>query len=128
MGGERGSLDGRTQCPASHNGQVDDVKPPLRRDGRRAVRDPHETSAVLVSAPQSRRSDSHPGTEGKTAVAAPVPEQRRVRAEAKTEHSEELPPEKHQSKDSDAEPVAQWRAHTAGDEVQGVYGQRAATV
>lgn len=55
-----------------------------------------------------------------------MPEQHRVRTEAKTEDSEELPPEKHQSKDSDAEPVAQWRAHTAGDEAQRVYRQRAA--
>lgn len=68
--------------------------------------DPHETSAVPISPPQGCRSEWHTGTEGKTAVAAPVPEQRRVRAEAKTEGSEVLPPDKHQRKDSDAEPVA----------------------
>ena len=95
--------------------------------GRPSQPDPHETSAVLISPPQSCRSDSHTGTEGETAVAAPVSEQRRVRAEAKTEDSEELPPDKHQRKDSDAAPVAQWRAHTAGDEVQGTYRQHAAT-
>ncbi|GCL62825.1 hypothetical protein AQPW35_19060 [Rubrivivax pictus] len=94
---------------------------------RSAAIDPHGTTAALISASQSCRSDWLTGTEGKTAAAAPVPEQHRVRAETKTEDSEELPPEKQQSKDSDAEPVTQWRAHTAGDEVQGVYRQRAAT-
>jgi hypothetical protein len=62
----------------------------------------------------------HKGTEGKTAVAAQVPGQRWSTAEAKTEDSDELPPDKHQRKDSGAESVAQWQAHMAGDDAQGV--------
>ncbi|MBV8035289.1 transposase, partial [Roseateles sp.] len=37
------------------------------------------------------------------------------------------PPDKHQRKAGDSEPVAQWRARMAGDAAKAVYRQRAAT-
>ena len=37
------------------------------------------------------------------------------------------PPDKHQRKEGDSEPVAQWRARMADDEVRQQYKQRAAT-
>lgn len=63
----------------------------------------------------------HEHTQGQTEVIAPVPEPRH-------KPDDDSPPvDKHQRKDGDSEPVAQWRTRMAGEEVQEVYKQRAAT-
>ncbi len=64
----------------------------------------------------------HAQTQGRTEVIAPVPEPRR-----KPGDDDGQPPDKHQRKEGDSEPVAQWRARMADDEVQQQYKQRAAT-
>ena len=64
----------------------------------------------------------HEQTRGETEVIAPVPEPRR-----KPGDDDSPPPDKHQRKEGDSEPVAQWRARMAGDEVKQQYKQRAAT-
>jgi transposase len=64
----------------------------------------------------------HEQTQGKTEVIAPVPEPRRKPGEDNTP-----PPDKHQRKEGDSEPVALWRARMADDEVKQQYKQRAAT-
>lgn len=64
----------------------------------------------------------HEQTQGKTEVIAPVPEPRR-----KPGNDDSPPPDKHQRKDGDSEPVAQWRARMAHDQVKQQYKQRAAT-
>jgi transposase len=64
----------------------------------------------------------HEQTQGKTEVIAPVPEPRRKPGDDDTP-----PPDKHQRKDGDSEPVALWRARMADDEVKQQYKQRAAT-
>jgi len=66
----------------------------------------------------------HRHTQGKTAVIAPVPEPKR---KTDTDGDAQPRPDKHQRKDGDSEPVAQWRARMAGDDAKGVYKQRAAT-
>jgi hypothetical protein len=65
---------------------------------------------------------SYEHTQGKTEVVAPVPEPRR-----KPGDDDAAPPDKHQRKEGDSEPVAQWRARMADDEVKQQYKQRAAT-
>jgi transposase len=65
----------------------------------------------------------HERTQGQTEVIAPVPEPRKVKAN----DQDEPPPDKHQRKDGDSEPVAQWRERMAGDDAKDVYKQRAAT-
>src|SRR5690606_14343256 len=55
----------------------------------------------------------------------PVPEPRRKAG--KPDDDDTAPPDKHQRKEGDSEPVAQWRARMAGDEIKDVYKQRAAT-
>lgn len=67
----------------------------------------------------------HEQTRGKTEVIAPVPEPKRKTGKPGDEDSP--PPDKHQRKEGDSEPVAQWRARMAGDEVKQQYKQRAAT-
>jgi transposase len=64
----------------------------------------------------------HEQTQGKTEVIAPVPEPRR-----KPGDDDAPPADKHQRKEGDSEPVAQWRARMADDEVKQRYKQRAAT-
>lgn len=64
----------------------------------------------------------HEQTQGRTEVIAPVPEPRRKPGDDDTP-----PADKHQRKDGDSEPVAQWRARMAGEEVKQQYRQRAAT-
>lgn len=64
----------------------------------------------------------HEQTRGKTEVIAPVPEPRRKPGDDDTP-----PTDKHQRKEGDSEPVAQWRARMADDEVKQQYKQRAAT-
>lgn len=64
----------------------------------------------------------HEQTQGKTEVIAPVPEPRRKPGDDDTP-----PPDKHQRKEGDSEPVAVWRARMADDEVKQQYKQRAAT-
>lgn len=64
----------------------------------------------------------HAQTQGRTEVIAPVPEPRR-----KPGDDDGSPPDKHQRKEGDSEPVAQWRARMVDDEVQRQYKQRAAT-
>jgi hypothetical protein len=64
----------------------------------------------------------HEQTQGKTEVIAPVPEPRRKPGDDDTP-----PADKHQRKEGDSEPVAQWRARMADDEVKQQYKQRAAT-
>jgi transposase len=64
----------------------------------------------------------HEQTQGKTEVNAPVPEPRRKPGDDDTP-----PADKHQRKEGDSEPVAQWRARMADDEVKQQYKQRAAT-
>ena len=67
----------------------------------------------------------HECTKGQTEVIAPVPEPRRKAG--KPDDDDTAPPDKHQRKEGDSEPVAQWRARMAGDEIKDVYKQRAAT-
>jgi transposase len=64
----------------------------------------------------------HEQTRGQTEVIAPVPEPRR-----KSGDDDTPPPDKHQRKEGDSQPVAQWRARMAGDQAKDVYKQRAAT-
>jgi hypothetical protein len=64
---------------------------------------------------------THAQTQGKTEVIAPVPAPRR-----KPGDDEGPPPDKHQRKQGDSEPVAQWRERMGDDEVQQHYKQRAA--
>lgn len=64
----------------------------------------------------------HGQTQGRTEVIAPVPEPRRKPGDDDTP-----PADKHQRKEGDSEPVAQWRARMADDEVKQQYKQRAAT-
>lgn len=66
----------------------------------------------------------HELTQGLTEVIAPVPEPRR---KAKGDDQDRPPPDKHQRKDDDSEPVAQWRARMATDRAKDMYRQRAAT-
>lgn len=73
--------------------------------------------------PAHEQIDSvHEQTQGKTEVIAPVPEPRRKPGDDDTP-----PPDKHQRKEGDSEPVAMWRARMADDEVKQQYKQRAAT-
>ncbi len=67
----------------------------------------------------------HAHTKGQTGVIAPVPEPKRKAG--KPDDDDTPPPDKHQRKEGDSEPVAQWRARMAGDQVKDVYKQRAAT-
>ena len=67
----------------------------------------------------------HECTKGQTEVIAPVPEPKRKAG--KPGDDDTPPPDKHQRKEGDSEPVAQWRARMAGDEIKDVYKQRAAT-
>ena len=67
----------------------------------------------------------HAHTQGQTEIIAPVPEPRRKAG--KPDDDDTVPPDKHQRKEGDSEPVAQWRARMAGDEIKDVYKQRAAT-
>ena len=67
----------------------------------------------------------HEHTQGQTEVIAPVPEPRRKAG--KRDDDEPPPPDKHRRKEGDSEPVAQWRARMAGDEMKDLYKQRAAT-
>lgn len=67
----------------------------------------------------------HAHTKGQTEVIAPVPEPRR-KAD-KRDDDTRPPPDKYRRKEGDSEPVAQWRARMAGDEIKDVYKQRAAT-
>jgi len=67
----------------------------------------------------------HAHTKGQTEVIAPVPEPRR-KAD-KRDDDARPPPDKYRRKEGDSEPVAQWRARMAGDEIKDVYKQRAAT-
>jgi transposase/IS5 family transposase len=63
----------------------------------------------------------HEHTQGQTEVIAPVPEPRR-------KGGDDTPrPDKHQRKDDDSEPVAQWRLRMADNDIKDVYKQRAAT-
>jgi len=64
----------------------------------------------------------HEHSQGQTEVIAPVPEPRR-----KPGDDDGAPADKHQRKQGDSEPVAQWRARMADDEVKQQYKQRAAT-
>jgi transposase len=66
----------------------------------------------------------HAQTQGKTEVIAPVPEPRRKPDQG---GDDVPPPDKHQRKDDDSEPVAQWRERMAGEQIKAVYRQRAAT-
>jgi transposase len=66
----------------------------------------------------------HAHTQGQTVVLAPVPE---PRGKAGKDGEEIPPPDKHQPKDGDSVPVAQWRARMAGQEIKEIYKQRAAT-
>jgi transposase len=63
----------------------------------------------------------HAHTQGHTEVLAPVPDPR------KKEGEPTAVVDKHQRKDDDSEPVAQWRARMAEDQAQSDYRQRAAT-
>lgn len=67
----------------------------------------------------------HEYTKGQTEVIAPVPEPRRKAG--KSDDDDTPPPDKHRRKEGDSEPVAQWRARMADEEVKDVYRQRAAT-
>lgn len=66
----------------------------------------------------------HEHTQGKTEVIAPVPEPKRKTGKG---GDDVLPPDKHQRKEDDSEPVAQWRERMAGEQIKTVYKQRAAT-
>ncbi|MBA4178937.1 MAG: IS5/IS1182 family transposase [Leptothrix sp. (in: Bacteria)] len=66
----------------------------------------------------------HEHTRGKTEVIAPVPEPKRKTGK---DGDDVLPPDKHQRKEGDSEPVAQWRSRMAVDDIKDVYKQRAAT-
>ena len=67
----------------------------------------------------------HALTQGKTEVIAPVPEPRRQAG--KHGDDDAPPPDKHQRKEGDSEPVAQWRERMAGEPAKDVYRLRAAT-
>jgi transposase len=67
----------------------------------------------------------HAHTQGTTEVLAPVPEPRRRKSGKRDD--DVPPPDKHQRKPGDSEPVAQWRARMATDPIKDVYKQRAAT-
>lgn len=67
----------------------------------------------------------HEHTKGQTEVIAPVPEPKRKVGKPGDDNTP--PPDKHQRKEGDSEPVAQWRARMADDEIKDVYKQRAAT-
>jgi transposase len=74
----------------------------------------------------------HEHTQGKTEVVAPVPEPKRSgKSEGKSEGKracEDTPKvDKHQRKDGDSEPVAQWRQRMADEKIKDLYKQRAAT-
>jgi len=70
----------------------------------------------------------HERTQGKTQVLAPVPEPRaKTGKDAGNEGDEMPPPDKHQPKEGDSGPVAQWRARMAGEDIKEIYKQRAAT-
>lgn len=66
----------------------------------------------------------HEHTQGKTEVIAPVPEPKTHKGQ---DGQEVPPPDKHQRKEGDSEPVAQWRARMASQEIKEIYKQRAAT-
>lgn len=66
----------------------------------------------------------HEHTQGKTEVLAPVPEPKRKTGK---DGDDVPPPDKHQPKHGDSEPVAQWRARMAGEDIKEIYRQRAAT-
>jgi len=66
----------------------------------------------------------HAHTRGQTEVVAPVPEPKRKTGKG---DDDTPPPDKHQRKDDDSEPVAQWRARMAGEQAKDLYKQRAAT-
>jgi IS5 family transposase len=66
----------------------------------------------------------HECTRGKTEVLAPVPE---PRAKKGSDGDDVPPPDKHQPKDDDSAPVAQWRSRMAGQDIKEIYKQRAAT-
>ncbi len=63
----------------------------------------------------------HEHTAGRTELVAPVPEPRRK------DGGGAPPPDRHQRKDGDFEPVAQWRERMAEEDGKAVYKQRAAT-
>ena len=65
----------------------------------------------------------HGQTEGMTAVVAPVPETNR----RKGKDDDVPPPDKHQRKADDSEPVARWRERMADEGIRDIYKQRAAT-
>ncbi|MCB1895894.1 MAG: IS1182 family transposase [Zoogloeaceae bacterium] len=67
----------------------------------------------------------HAHTKGQTEVIAPVPEPRQKAG--KPGDDDTPPPDKHQRKEGDSEPVAQWRTRMADDAIKDVYPQRAAT-
>ena len=68
----------------------------------------------------------HARTKGQTEIIAPVPEPRR-KAGKHDDDDITPPPDKHQRKEGDSEPVAQWRARMAEDAIKDLYKQRAAT-
>jgi len=69
----------------------------------------------------------HEHTQGKTEVLAPVPEPR-GRAGKKGQDGDDVPPpDKHQRKEGDSGPVAQWRSRMAGPDIKDIYKLRAAT-
>jgi transposase len=68
----------------------------------------------------------HEQTQGKTEVIAPVPEPK-VRVKADKDGDDVPPPDKHQRKEGDSEPVARWRARMADEAIKEIYKQRAAT-
>ena len=69
----------------------------------------------------------HEHTQGKTEVLAPVPEPRAKAGKKGQDGDDVPPPDKHQRKEGDSEPVAQWRSRMAGQDIKAIYKQRAAT-
>ncbi|MCZ8112962.1 MAG: IS5/IS1182 family transposase [Betaproteobacteria bacterium] len=65
----------------------------------------------------------HAHTQGQAVVLAPVPE---LTGKAGKDSEEVPPPDKHQPKDGESVPVAQWRARMAGQKIKKIYKQRAA--
>jgi len=62
----------------------------------------------------------------KTELYAPVPEPR-GKGKAGKDGDDVPPPDKHQPKEGDSVPVAQWRSRMAGQHIKEIYKQRAAT-
>lgn len=70
----------------------------------------------------------HAQTGGRTEVIAPVREPNKVKVKGdERDDRDEPPPQRRRCKRRDSEPVAQWRARMADQEIKDVYKQRAAT-